>query len=81
MLVSTLEIIVEDLKALPTPKLAEAAAYIHRLRETSRANRSAILRETLGSWSSATPISSNMRSRKTARKSMPATDLSPNGAT
>jgi hypothetical protein len=49
--VSTLEIIVEDLKSLPTPKLAEAAAYIHRLRETSRADRLAILRETSGSWS------------------------------
>jgi hypothetical protein len=50
--VSTLEIIIEDLKALPTPKLAEAAAYIHRLRETSRADRSAVLRATSGSWSS-----------------------------
>jgi hypothetical protein len=46
--VSTLEIIVEDLKSLPTPKLEEAAAYIHRLRETSRADRLAILRETSG---------------------------------
>ena len=45
---STLEIIVEDLKSLPTPKLEEAAAYIHRLRETSRADRLAILRETSG---------------------------------
>ena len=49
--VSTLEIIVEDLKSLPTPKLAEAAAYIHRLRETSRADRMAILRETSGVFS------------------------------
>lgn len=48
---STLEIIVEDLKSLPTPKLVEAAAYIYRLRETSRADRLAILRETSGSWS------------------------------
>jgi hypothetical protein len=31
--VSTLEIIVEDLKALPKPKLAEVAEYVHRLRE------------------------------------------------
>ena len=45
---STLEIIVEDLKSLPTPKLEEAAAYIHRLRETSLADRLAILRETSG---------------------------------
>ncbi len=36
---STLEIIVEDLKALPTPKLAEVAAYVHRLRETNREER------------------------------------------
>jgi len=44
-LVSTLEIIVEDLKALPTPKLAEVAAYVHRLRETNREERlSAIAR-------------------------------------
>ena len=48
---STLEIIVEDLKSLPAPKLEEAAAYIHRLRETSTADRLAILRETSGSWS------------------------------
>jgi len=33
MAVSTLEIIVEDLKALPTPKLAEVADYVHRLHE------------------------------------------------
>lgn len=51
MAVSTLEIIVEDLKSLPSPKLEEAAAYLHRLRETSRADRRAILRETSGSWS------------------------------
>jgi len=50
--VSTLEIIVEDLKSLPTPKLEEAAAYIHRLREISHADRLTILRETSGSWSS-----------------------------
>jgi len=30
---STLEIIVEDLKTLPPPKLADAAGYIHRLKE------------------------------------------------
>jgi hypothetical protein len=40
-----LEIIVEDLKALPTPKLAEVAEYVHRLRETNREERlSAIAR-------------------------------------
>lgn len=36
---STLEIIVEDLKALPTPKLAEVAAYVHGLREVNRKDR------------------------------------------
>lgn len=36
---STLEIIVEDLKALPTPTLAEVAAYVHRLREVNRDER------------------------------------------
>ncbi len=39
MLVSTLELIVEDLKTLPTPKLAEVAAYVHRLREVNREER------------------------------------------
>jgi len=46
--VSTLEITLEDLNALPVPKLEEAADYIHRLRESSRAERLAILRETSG---------------------------------
>ncbi len=36
---STLEIIVEDLKALPSPKLAEVAAFVHRLREVNRTER------------------------------------------
>ena len=35
--------IVEDLKTLPPPKLEEAASYIHRLRETTRAERLAAL--------------------------------------
>ncbi len=48
--VSTLEIIVEDLKALPAPKLAEAAAFIHQLREISLVDREKILRETSGGW-------------------------------
>ena len=48
---STLEMIVAELKALPAPKLAEAAALIHGLRETSRAEQLAILRETSGAWS------------------------------
>jgi hypothetical protein len=49
--VSTLEIILEDLKTLPTTKLDEAADYIHRLREASRAERLTILRETSGIFS------------------------------
>ncbi len=36
--------IVEELKTLPPPKLEEAAALIHGLRETSRAERLAALR-------------------------------------
>jgi hypothetical protein len=48
---STLETIVAELKALPPPKLAEAAHFIHHLRETSREERLAILRETSGAWS------------------------------
>ncbi len=40
---STLEIIVEDLKALPSPKLAEVAAYVHRLRETNHEERMAAI--------------------------------------
>ena len=48
---STLESIVEELKSLPAPKLAEAAALIHGLRETSRAEQLEILRETSGAWS------------------------------
>jgi hypothetical protein len=42
--VSVLETIVEELKALPAPKLAEAASYIHRLKETTREERVAALR-------------------------------------
>lgn len=40
---STLESIVEDLRMLPPPKLEEAAALIHRLRETAREERHAAL--------------------------------------
>jgi hypothetical protein len=46
--VSTLEIIVEDLKALPTPKLAEVAAYVHRLREISREERLSAIERSAG---------------------------------
>jgi hypothetical protein len=50
-IMSTLEIIVEELKTLPPPKLEEAAALIHGLREKSREDQLAILRETAGAWS------------------------------
>jgi hypothetical protein len=42
--VSTLEIIVEELKTLSPPKLEEAAALIHGLREKSHSERLAALR-------------------------------------
>jgi hypothetical protein len=48
---STLEMIVEELKALPAPRLEEAASYIHRLHESTREEHAAILRETAGAWS------------------------------
>jgi len=41
---STLEMIVAELKILPPPKLAEAAALIHGLRENARTERRAALR-------------------------------------
>jgi hypothetical protein len=41
---STLEIIVEELKTLPPPKLEEAATLIHRLREDTRVERRTALR-------------------------------------
>lgn len=50
---STLETIVEELKTLPAPKLAEAATLIHRLRETSRAERLEALRRSAGILSEA----------------------------
>ena len=48
---STLETIVEELRTLPAPKLEEATALIHRLKETGRVEHLAILRETAGVWS------------------------------
>ena len=41
---STLEMIVEELKTLPPPKLEEAATLIHRLRDDARTERRAALR-------------------------------------
>jgi hypothetical protein len=49
--VSTLELIVSELKTLPPPKLEEAAALIHRLTESSHAERAEALRRTSGVWS------------------------------
>jgi hypothetical protein len=48
---STLEAIVEDLRTLSPPKLEEAAALIHGLRETTKAERLAALERTAGVWS------------------------------
>ena len=50
---STLEIIVEELKTLPPPKLEEAAALIHGLREDARAERRAALRRSASILSAA----------------------------
>jgi hypothetical protein len=47
---STLEAIIEELRTLPAPKLAEAAGYVHRLWETSREEHLVIRRETAGAW-------------------------------
>lgn len=48
---STLETIVEELRALPAPRLEEAASFIHRLREVTQAERLAALERTAGVWS------------------------------
>jgi len=48
--VSTLELIVSDLKTLPPPKLEEAAALIHRLKASSHAEQVDALRRTAGVW-------------------------------
>jgi hypothetical protein len=45
---SNIEPIVEELKTLPAAKLAEAADYIHRLKETSATERRAALGKTAG---------------------------------
>jgi len=46
--VSTLEAIVEKLKALPPEKLEQAADYVRRLKEMSEADRSEALEKTAG---------------------------------
>ena len=50
---SKLEPIVEELKTLPAEKLAEAANYIHRLKETSTVERHAALNNTAGTLTTA----------------------------
>lgn len=50
---STLEMIVAELKTLPPPKLAEAAALIHGLRENVRTERLAALERSAGILSDA----------------------------
>jgi hypothetical protein len=48
---STLELIVSELKTLPPPKLEEAAVFIHGLKESSRGERADALKRTAGVWS------------------------------
>ena len=48
---STLELIVKELKTLPPAKLKVTAGYIHRLKNGTRAKRMAALRKTAGSLS------------------------------
>ena len=45
---STLDMIVAELKTLPPPKLEEAAALIHNLRTNGRAERLAALERSAG---------------------------------
>jgi hypothetical protein len=45
---SPIDAIVEELKVLPPERLEEAAAYIHRLRQASQAERIEALRATAG---------------------------------
>ena len=49
--VSSLENIVEDLKALPPAKLEVAAEFVHRLKRISEEERKAMLAQTAGSLS------------------------------
>jgi hypothetical protein len=46
---SSLEVIVKELKTLPPSQLAQAADFIHRLRTVTQAERQAILDRTFGS--------------------------------
>jgi hypothetical protein len=48
---STLEMIFDELKTLPPTKLEEAAGYIHRLKESTHAERLDALERSAGLWS------------------------------
>lgn len=50
---SKLEPIVEELKTLPAAQLAEAANYIHHLKETSTVERRTALNNTAGALTAA----------------------------
>ena len=50
---STLEVIVEELKTLPTPSLAAAASYVHQLKLASAADRWRALDRAFGCLSTA----------------------------
>ncbi len=45
-----LEAVYEELKALPSPKLEEAASYVHRLKEDSLSERRTVLESLAGTW-------------------------------
>lgn len=47
---STLEMIVEELKSLPSEKLEVAAQYVHQLKEASFSERRSVLERLAGSW-------------------------------
>ena len=46
---TTLEMVIDELKSLPTEKLDRAAEYVHSLSRTKRAARLAALRASAGS--------------------------------
>lgn len=50
---SSIDAIVEELKALPPERLEQAAACVHRLRQASQADRLEALRATAGALTAA----------------------------
>ena len=48
---SVIESIIKDIQGLPTPKLDEAARYVHSLNEAAQKERLGILRKTHGALS------------------------------